>query len=344
MNLLVFFRLIVIIILFSSTKSFAQIPVPPGWYHEAKPHQLFRGLLSKVHFEVTPGFGRTFFNHRPEGLAIYSGAEGVRLFNPAAYNAVRDSISSPLTRWVNTSSVGERVYVGQDDFILNSDTTNLKIRGKDTFIPVSVSAYIIIDRFKIGAGFSFDSHFMGSFNSNIYQSRIQSWKPDVPVSFFKHYYVLIGANIYRYGDWMFSGDLRIGTWNPGKNYNLAQIQKGININLGFGMERELSEFLSIFARPSFELKSYTLNIPESSFSIKHRLNAYRLNFGVIWRLPELPKCFIKRCHIQMNHQHGDREYRSRMHPFWKKQNPNYGENYPTLLMYKKNLRRTNSVY
>lgn len=344
MKLPVFFKLFILFLLVLNNELSAQIPVPPGWYHEAKPHQLFRGLLSRVHFEITPGIGRTFFRHSPEGLAVYSGAQGVQLFNPTAYNPLTDSIGGTLTQWVNTSIPGQSIYVGQDDFILSTDTVNLKMKGKDRVIPMSISAYIIIDRFKIGGGFSFDPHFMGSFNSNIYQSRIQSWKPDVPVAFFKHYYGIFGANIYRYMDWMFSGDLRIGTWNPGKNYNLAIIQKGININLGFGMERELSEYLSLYLRPSFELKSYTLAIPESSFSIKHKLNAYRINFGIIWRLPELPKCFIKRCHIQINHQHGDREYRSRMHPFWKKQNPNYGENYPTLLMYKKNLRRTKSVY
>ena len=38
--------------------------------------------------------------------------------------------------------------------------------------------------------------------------------------------------------------------------------------------------------------------------------------------------------IQINHAHGNREYRSRMHPIWKKQNPHYGENYPNLIKYK----------
>jgi hypothetical protein len=44
----------------------------------------------------------------------------------------------------------------------------------------------------------------------------------------------------------------------------------------------------------------------------------------------------------MNHAHGNREYRSRVHPFYKKQNPNYGENYPRLIKYKgKNKRKLN---
>ena len=36
----------------------------------------------------------------------------------------------------------------------------------------------------------------------------------------------------------------------------------------------------------------------------------------------------------MNHAHGNREYRSQVHPIYKKQNPHYGENHPNLIKYK----------
>ncbi|MEJ0054396.1 MAG: hypothetical protein WDN75_01320 [Bacteroidota bacterium] len=103
---------------------------------------------------------------------------------------------------------------------------------------------------------------------------------------------------------------------------------------GVTVERELSEYLRVFVRPSFEIKNYTLNLPEEGRSIHQNINAFYLNIGITYSIPELPKCFIADCKIQMNHAHGDREYRSRVHPIYKKQNPQYGENHPKLIKYK----------
>jgi hypothetical protein len=67
-----------------------------------------------------------------------------------------------------------------------------------------------------------------------------------------------------------------------------------------------------------------------------------LTVGFTYSLPELPRCFLKDCHAQINHAHGNKEYRSRRHPIYKKQNPGYGENDPTLIKYKgKNKRKIN---
>ncbi len=103
----------------------------------------------------------------------------------------------------------------------------------------------------------------------------------------------------------------------------------------------MSEYLRLFVRPSFELKSYKLNVAES-IPITHKFNAFYINVGATYRLPELRRCPVKTCKGQINHAHGNREYRSRIHPIYKKQNPHYGENYPTLLKYKgKNKKKLN---
>ncbi|MFN7258430.1 MAG: hypothetical protein ACK5TU_00905, partial [Cyclobacteriaceae bacterium] len=117
---------------------------------------------------------------------------------------------------------------------------------------------------------------------------------------------------------------------------------GMYYNLGVTIERDLSEYFKVFARPSFEIKSYVLPIPESGLAIDHSMNAFYINIGVTYRIPELPRCFLKDCHVQINHAHGNREYRSRRHPVYKKQNPGYGENDKTLIKYKgKNKRKLN---
>jgi hypothetical protein len=156
----------------------------------------------------------------------------------------------------------------------------------------------------------------------------------------KKYYGMVGYSFYRFQNYLFTGNLQIGGYKPGKNFATDLIKKGTNVNLGVTIERELSEYWRLFAKPSLDLKNYTLILPEKS--IKHNINAVYLQIGVTYSIPDLPKCFHKECKIQMNHAHGNKEYRSRVHPFYKKQNPNYGENYPTLIKYKgKNRRKLN---
>jgi hypothetical protein len=120
------------------------------------------------------------------------------------------------------------------------------------------------------------------------------------------------------------------------------MKKSIYLNLGVRAEREFSEYFRIFIRPSYEVKSYKLTIPETTQTLQHRLNGLYVNVGFTYRLPELRRCFLKTCHAQINHAHGNREYRSRRHPIYKKQNPHYGENYPELIKYKgKNKNKLN---
>jgi hypothetical protein len=104
----------------------------------------------------------------------------------------------------------------------------------------------------------------------------------------------------------------------------------------------MSEYFRLFIRPSIEFKGYDLNIAETGTSIRHRMNAFYINVGASYRIPELRRCYNKECRAQINHAHGNREYRSRVHPIWKKQNPHHGENYPNLIKYKgKNKRKLN---
>jgi hypothetical protein len=142
---------------------------------------------------------------------------------------------------------------------------------------------------------------------------------------------------------MLVADAMVGSYRLQKKYyNPDLIKKGIFFNFGVRMEHSLSEYVKVFVRPAFEFKSYTLTFPESNFSTVHNLPAFYTTFGVSWRLPNRNKCPITSCHAQKNHQHGGKKYRSRRHPFWKWQDPDYGQNYPKLIKYRgKNKKKMN---
>lgn len=297
---------------------------------------LFRKLLSKVNFGLSTGYSSTVFKHNVDGFGIYQPATGNPfLFNPAAP-------ANGLSNWFNAVADSSLTF-NPGEFLVNSDTAKLGFKSKSFTIPLRVTAHVEIrQRYRIGGGYSFEYTRIRDFMPQDFDGDIKPYSPEFSSFFLKKYFLLLGASVYRYDNYLLTVDADIGGYSLGKKFDKAVIDKGIFFNLGATIEREMSEYFRLFVRPSFEFKGYDLNIAETGTSIRHKMNAFYFNVGASYRIPELRRCFLKECRAQINHAHGNREYRSRVHPVYKKQNPHYGENYPNLIKYKgKNKRKLN---
>ncbi len=296
-----------------------------------------RSILKNIKFGFSTGYGNTFFSHKLPGFGIYQ--------RDSLQPAIFDAKSSPklhYTNWVNNVRL-DSTAIKPGSFLVSSDSAKLGFKGNSINIPFKLTVhYEWGGKYRIGAGYSYELMSIGSMHSISYSDKISNFKPAGPTGWMSKYFGLIGISFYRLGDYLFTGDAQVGGYKPGSNFNMALIQKGVYVNAGVTVERELSEYLRLFVRPSFEIKNYTLTLPEGGKSINHNINAFYLNVGVSYSIPEIPRCFISGCRIQMNHAHGDREYRSRVHPIYKRQNPQYGQNHPELIKYKgKNKRKMN---
>jgi len=253
------------------------------------------------------------------------------------------STGSRYTNWVNTV-VADTLVGGPDSRPpITSDTARLGFKGGAFNIPLKGTLhYEFLGRYRVGGGYSYEMMFIGAMRPMTYKDQLSGFQPSQNAGFMRKYFGMLGFSFYRMGTFLFTGDVNVGGFNPGKNFTAGLIQKGIFVNAGVTIEKEFAENLQFFARPSFDYKNYTISIPGGDGSIVHNFNALYVNVGITWSLPALPKCYHKECQAQLNHAHGDREYRSRMHKFYKKQNPMYGENYPKLFKYKgKNKKKLN---
>jgi hypothetical protein len=294
-----------------------------------------RSLLSKLHFSFSTGYATTPFRHDLEGFGILqqSGSQ------PLIFDG--DNPTVRYSNWTN-NVVPSNSSVPAGAFMVNSDTADIGFRSNTFSIPLNASLHIEFDRYRIGGGYSMDYTRMGEFKPTNFESDISGYSLETQNMFVKHYYGMIGAMVYRYYEYAIVVDANIGGYNVGRDFAKNIMKKSIYLNLGVRAEREFSEYFRIFIRPSYEVKSYKLTIPETTQTLQHRLNGLYVNVGFTYRLPELRRCFLKTCHAQINHAHGNREYRSRRHPIYKKQNPHYGENYPELIKYKgKNKNKLN---
>jgi hypothetical protein len=287
-----------------------------------------RHLLSKLHLGLSTGYGRTTFRHELEGFGIVQQPDSV----PMIFNLVDPTIKQE--NWFNQVTPS---WPGQaaGSFMVSSDTAEIGFRSKAFSIPLKATLHIeLFDKYRIGGGYSYEFLHLRSFVPISYDRDISSFAPEANNFFMKKYFVMLGGMVYRYYEYALAVDLNIGGYKLGKDFDMGVIKKGIYYNLGVSAEREFSEYFRVFIRPSYELKKYRLTVPEGGEEIVHHMNGWYVNIGATYRLPELRRCPLKDCHAQLNHAHGNKEYRSRRHAIWKKQNPNYGENYPTLIKYK----------
>lgn len=295
-----------------------------------------RKLLSKFTIGLSTGYGATTFKHELDGYGIYQPASGQPIvFNP-------DVPTIGFTNWFNRVDTTDLV-INPADFAVNSDTAKIGFKSKSFNIPLKLTIhYEFLKRYRIGLGYSLEFTKVRDFEPIRYGKDIRSFAPDVSSFMLQKYFVMLGGSVYRYEDYLLTIDANIGGYGLGKKFDKANITRGVYVNLGATVEREMSEYFRVFIRPSYEFKTFKLPSLDGSPEFKHHMNAFYVNVGVSYRLPELRKCFHKQCTAQINHAHGNREYRSRVHPIYKKQNPHYGENYPELIKYKgKNKRKLN---
>jgi len=290
---------------------------------------------------ASTGFGATFYSHKIEGPGILQQKEGdVFLFDN--FFVVGDTLNIGYTGWVNNAQAVGGIPIGDEDFLLGTDTAAVKYKGRGGSIPVSATLSYTYDRYRFGAGVSYELSFATKYYPNVESTNLQPFKPNYVTSSITRYYAYLGGDVFRSIRHTIAVDAMVGKFKFGKkNFNPDQVKPKLFVNIGVSFERSLSEYFKVFVRPSVEFKSYELSVP-LGYTVNQAMPAFYLNVGAILRMPDLNKCPVSQCRTQINHRHGNRVYRSKVHPFWKWQNPNYGQNYPELIKYKgKNKKKKN---
>lgn len=307
-------------------------------YAKRKPNTI-RKVLKHIKFGLSVGAANTFMAHKLDGFGVLQGSG----FPPFIFPSDSTGATYPLyTNWVNTIQTGQQTIL-PDSYLVSSDTAKLKFKGNALNIPLHFTVHYETEKFRIGGGYGIEFMSIGTFKPKTFTDKIDNFKTTDPAGFMRKYYGYAGYSFYRWNNILFTGVFQLGGYKPGNNFASGFITKSLNANIGVVMERNLSENFGVFVKPSFDIKSYRMNLPGSGGrSIKHNMNALYFQVGATYSIPELPRCFHRECKIQMNHAHGNKEYRSRVHPFYKKQNPHYGENHPELIKYKgKNKKKLN---
>lgn len=301
-----------------------------------------RNFLGNFSLHVGTGYGVTFYNHEINGPGILQIKDSAVFLFDNTY-VVGDTLSSAYINWTHNAQEATSVPIGDEDFLVGTDTIPVKYTASSGNIPISIAVSYTYDRYRLGVGFTYEQAFSTTYYPNKLFDGLEPFKTDYTTASITRYYLYFGGEVFRSLRHTIAVDGEFGTFTFGKkHFNPDQVKPSVYFNLGVSFERSFSEYFKVFVRPNVELKNYNLKIPGLNYTINNGMPAFYVKFGAILRMPDLRKCKVPQCRTQRNHLHGDKLYRSKVHPFWKWQNPNYGQNYPQLIRYKgKNKRKVN---
>ena len=321
-------------------------------------------FLNNFSITVTTGYNSSKFKHELKGYYLLQSPDTLFItpndgpFDPTAFpDAFRGWLNDPvLIDSVDVRDIYDVPYQRLDNPVgnpllqqglrsFNTDSLGIGFEGRGWGIPINISLRYNYDRIRVGAGFSMEFHSVKPLESTRSDLGIRNYEPNFKSTFFTRYYGQVGYRFYDWWDYSFAAEVEIGKNNLGGKFNKSVIDQGLYYNFGISIEKNLSEYFRFVVKPSYDIRSYTVNIPGGT-GIKNTYNAFNLNFGVSITIPEIPRSPIKSDYVQLKHVITDpktgRYMEVRGQPIWKKQNPKVGENHRKLWRYKnKNKKKLN---
>lgn len=319
-----------------------------------------RVFLNQFSISATTGLAITDYSHQLSGVYFYQDAQNQFIFSNEIENL--GSTFSGYTDWLNDPQLGfetslenpfdvpfdylpNPVYnpaLGDQTFLVNTDTTNFGFKGGSRGIPITLSIHYEYEKFRVGLGYSYEIHYLRSLEPTAFGDQVRNYQPNISRTRYSRLYGTVGYKFYQFWSYDFVAELQFGRITAGKQFNNGVISRGIYTNFGVSIENNWSEYFRVIIRPSVDFKSYTVNIPDGS-AVNHKYPTFFIQAGISINIPEIPRSPMKSDHVQLKHIYTDPVTGKRMEvrgqPIWKKQNPKVGENHRTLWRYKRQNRR-----
>ena len=294
-------------------------------YAERKPERL-RKLLH--HLTVSPSLtiGSAGWSHALNDGVLYRKSSGIpRLFVKPLAPQVR-----ALPSWISSTDVVDLSIgsIDPDEFLISADTARLVFSGRAGVVNAGLRLSTRIWKIRVGIGWSLERFSPVVLRPNRYAQEIGSTSSGSRSITGTAWSVTADYEFLRRRRLGLAGQVRMGTFNWTGGFTAGGFTPSLTYGAGTEIRWNLSEYLQAFAQPVIDFRGYSITEPQTGISIRHRILSPALQVGVHYTFPELKKCYHKLCRVQMNHPHGNREYRSRAHPIYKKQSPEYGENHP----------------
>ena len=315
-------------------------------------------ISNKISWTLSMGSGRTHFNHSLKNFYLYQSSE-VQLIRSKNTESFSGDFINGQTNWLNNPTdmedvnVGDLFDVGYDRLdspvynaqlnaqtvFLDGDTADFQFQSLWSSIPINFSAHYDFLKFRIGVGIHYEKLRTNVLSPTSNNYGILDYDPGFKTTKLYKYYGILGYKFYEEWNSALVGEIQIGNVKLSGEFNNDLMNSSLMVNLGLNYEYHFSEYLRFVLKPSFEIKSYKMNILDASGTlldqVSHNYNAFYIQVGISINIPELRRSPLAADHVQLKHVITDpkkgRLEEVRGQVLWKEQNPKIGQNHRRLI-------------
>ena len=315
-------------------------------------------ISNKISWTLSMGSGKTHFNHNLKNFYLYQSSE-VQLIRSKNAESFSGDLISGQTNWLNNPTdiedvnVGDLFDVGYDRLdssvnngqlsaqtvFLDGDTADFQFQSQWSSIPINFSAHYEFLKFRVGVGIHYEKLRTDVLSPNSKNYGILDYDPGFKTTKLYKYYGILGYKFFAEWKSALVGEIQIGNVKSSGEFNNDLMKSSLMVNLGLNYEYHFSEYLRFILKPSFEIKSYKMDILDASGAlldeVSHNYNAFYMQAGISINIPELRRSPLAADHVQLKHVIMDpkkgRLEEVRGQVLWKEQNPKMGQNHRRLI-------------
>ncbi|MEQ9422797.1 MAG: hypothetical protein RJQ09_00160 [Cyclobacteriaceae bacterium] len=325
----------------------------------------FRAFLNQFSINFSTGYARTKYTHELTGFYFVQTSDQQLLVN----NNVGDLPEefSGVTNWFNQVAIADTVinrnifdvpFVPIDQpvnnpllagrtFIMDTDTAALKFISRGRSIPVNLFVhYNFQEKYRFGAGIMWERQKFNPFEPQVFGDSIRNFNPGFKKTSYLRYYVLLGYKFFDFWQYSLAAELNVGKARYGNNF--VGITSGLYTSFGLSIEKNLSEYMKVVLKPTYDIKNFSLTLDEQGTAVDHFNGTWFLHFGISIRIPEIPRSPIAGDNVQVKHVITHPETGVRMEvrgqPIWRWNDPKVGQNHRKLHRYKRGNKKKINPY
>ncbi len=280
----------------------------------------FRKLLNHIHISVSTGYGKTAYCNQVVGRdVVMFKDEGQFYIRYKAEGHDEPTEFVYLVRWFEGPYV---LMKAPADPAGLPDKDKVTVRAKFTetgnTFPITLSGHVeVLRKMRIGLG---GTLLINRLESLKFVKKDEDSKEDlgsyVPKSK-QHYcvrpFVLLGYKFVETSALSLLLDLNLGVdftyaklSDPGY---LDLTNRGGVQNIGLTLEGKVSEYCRMFGRISYEQKDVIDTLTRNKLAVVLERSSMLFQLGMSFNCPEVPRCPLPDCKVEVKHNHGGKAYR-----------------------------------
>lgn len=274
----------------------------------------FRRFLNRIHISASIGYGDTQYSHQVLHTKAGGTHEAAIVFKEGGkfYLYSGDPEVVYLIRWFDGAYIRMKSYTDWELAGIKKARTKVKFEGRGSKLPISFSGHVDIwEKMRLGLGGAF---FINTLEKLAPEEDHASLGPYVPLQK-EHYYlrpfVMLGYKFIENSILSVLLDTNFGfdfMYSSADGRFTEFFNDGAR-NLGLTLEGNISEYLRLFCRLSYEKSDFINFLNEKKIAIVLERESVLFQLGFSLNYPEIPRCPLAGCKIERKHKHGGEVYR-----------------------------------